>query len=1012
MATRREFRFREGASDKFWAVTLDGKKQTVQFGRTGTRGQEQEKKFPTAEAARSATDKLVAEKLKKGYVEVCKAGPAPKTPGPAKDLPPAPAPEPPQALAAPDRLTVTRSLDLDPVDWLWATWRPRRPLPRPGRAPAPFDLDACLAELKAKVQFRTHGWCDWGQLRLAQPLSREEAHFWMEALTRSRQNLWPSSLAEKLARQKFDGRVTGAEAAGRLRGMQQAWPNLLEPLYGALGDLLPPGEFVELAADDYVAGHPNMGGWALFTFEQSFWPYLTAEEAEQLRPVLRPHLDPQGWQPAPSGRVPEVYHIAALVGMHAEMRALVESWPDDKYNALKGYDVWVMPQRIVLGLGDARLVQTHMRRLRLHLRAPEYVRAWLAHTEFDGLDLVRDSILECRNKSDAEGLTKALALARAPEAAPFMLEVKLGSKASAVARAWLDEHAGNAIAGLIPVAPGRGKLAEAALDYLRQANAAGHGPFIEEQLGQAAPEAARKVRQEVLGAGEGPAPLDDAGTPGDMRAALAAVPPGKGPLPDWVRPANLRPLAVGDRRLNDAQVEVVLAALRQSTLDAPAPLVAVLKQHVAPAALDAFAWRLFELWLGEGAPSKERWALLAVGLLGGDACALGLTPYLRAWPGESQHQRAVAGLECLRAIGTDTALMQLNGIAQKLKFQGLKNKAREFMEAVARDKGLSRAELEDRIVPDLDLDPRGTRVLDFGPRRFTVVLGPDLAPLVKDEAGKLKADLPKPAARDDAEKANAAVAEWKLLKKQLREALRVQAPRLEQAMVTGRRWPVPQFEALLVRHPLLTNLARRLLWGAYDAGGHLTAAFRVTEDQACADAEDRPWKPDGAAAVGIVHPLHLTEEQRRAWGEVFADYELIAPFPQLGRPVYAVSPEEARGKVIDRMGRTKVPALALRGTLEKRGWTRGSAADHGVIQEFSKPFPGAGVTALLEIEPGIPLGLPDWTEDQKVERVFFLKGIYEPLCYPRHPEKDFVPLKRVDPVALSEVLGDLAALVP
>src|SRR6185312_3551948 len=143
------------------------------------------------------------------------------------------------------------------------------------------------------------------------------------------------------------------------------------------------------------------------------------------------------------------------------------------------------------------------------------------------------------------------------------------------------------------------------------------------------------------------------------------------------------------------------------------------------------------------------WALLAIGHLGGDGSALKLTPLLRAWPGESQHQRAVSGLECLRAIGSDTALMQLNGIAQKLKFQGLKKKAQEFMEAIATDRGMSRTQLEDRIVPDLDLDERGTRIFDFGSRQFTVVLDADLKPVVRDESGKLKSDLPKPGAKDD-----------------------------------------------------------------------------------------------------------------------------------------------------------------------------------------------------------------------------------------------------------------------
>jgi hypothetical protein len=354
--------------------------------------------------------------------------------------------------------------------------------------------------------------------------------------------------------------------------------------------------------------------------------------------------------------------------------------------------------------------------------------------------------------------------------------------------------------------------------------------------------------------------------------------------------------------------------------------------------------------------------------------------------------------------------MQLNGIAQKLKFQALKNKAKEFMEAIAKDKGLSREELEDRIVPDLDLDERGSRVFDFGGRQFRVVLGTDLAPLVRDEAGKAKGDLPKPGAKDDEQMANAAVEEWKLLKKQLREVLKVQAPRLEQAMVTGRRWPVESFEALLVRHPLMTNLARRLLWAGYDAKGKLVALFRVTEDQEYADAEDRPFAPKGIASVGIVHPLNLTDAQRAAWGQVFGDYEIIPPFPQLDRPVFAPEKAEAKAKTIDRLAKRKLPAMSLRGTLEKLGWLRGSASDHGMIQEFSKHFPGGGVSAILETDPGIPIGNPDWSEDQTVPRVFFLRGNYQSPDYPYHKEKDFVALGKVDAVAVSEVLADLALL--
>src|SRR4051794_12415667 len=203
--------------------------------------------------------------------------------------------------------------------------------------------------------------------------------------------------------------------------------------------------------------------------------------------------------------------------------------------------------------------------------------------------------------------------------------------------------------------------------------------------------------------------------------------------------------------------------------------------------------------MGEGAPAQNKWALQALGLLGGDAAALKLAPQIRAWPGSGQHKRAVWGLEVLRAIGTDTALMQLHDLAQRVRYKALKGRAELFMQAIAASRGLTRQQLEDRIVPDAGLDEAGGRTFDFGPRQFRLVFGPDLKPLVRDAAGKAKANLPKPSAKDDPEKARAALEAWAVLKKQVREALKVQSQRLEKLMIVGRRWSVAEFESRLVR---------------------------------------------------------------------------------------------------------------------------------------------------------------------------------------------------------------------
>jgi uncharacterized protein (TIGR02996 family) len=69
----RTFEFKDAKSNKFWHIELSGSSFTVTFGRIGTTGQTQTKTFANAATAKKEHDKLVAEKLKKGYVETTAA---------------------------------------------------------------------------------------------------------------------------------------------------------------------------------------------------------------------------------------------------------------------------------------------------------------------------------------------------------------------------------------------------------------------------------------------------------------------------------------------------------------------------------------------------------------------------------------------------------------------------------------------------------------------------------------------------------------------------------------------------------------------------------------------------------------------------------------------------------------------------------------------------------------------------------------------------------------------------
>jgi len=66
----RRFEFVVGNSAKFWQVTVSGTSVTVRYGRLGSDGQALDKEFPSNAAADGHLQRLIAQKLAKGYQEV------------------------------------------------------------------------------------------------------------------------------------------------------------------------------------------------------------------------------------------------------------------------------------------------------------------------------------------------------------------------------------------------------------------------------------------------------------------------------------------------------------------------------------------------------------------------------------------------------------------------------------------------------------------------------------------------------------------------------------------------------------------------------------------------------------------------------------------------------------------------------------------------------------------------------------------------------------------------------
>jgi uncharacterized protein (TIGR02996 family) len=67
------YEYSEGSSSKFWEINLSGKSFTTTYGKIGAKGQTTLKTFGSEAEAKKEYEKLVAEKVKKGYVPAGKA---------------------------------------------------------------------------------------------------------------------------------------------------------------------------------------------------------------------------------------------------------------------------------------------------------------------------------------------------------------------------------------------------------------------------------------------------------------------------------------------------------------------------------------------------------------------------------------------------------------------------------------------------------------------------------------------------------------------------------------------------------------------------------------------------------------------------------------------------------------------------------------------------------------------------------------------------------------------------
>ncbi|AKA68161.1 DUF4132 domain-containing protein [Clostridium scatologenes] len=416
-----------------------------------------------------------------------------------------------------------------------------------------------------------------------------------------------------------------------------------------------------------------------------------------------------------------------------------------------------------------------------------------------------------------------------------------------------------------------------------------------------------------------------------------------------------------------------------------------------------FANEVFDRWFEKGAESKKRWVLGFSAIHGEDEIVIKLEKDINNWAKNSRGAIASEAVKALALNGSSSALLVVDGISRKFKYKQVKKAAAEALDFAAEQMGVDREELSDKIVPNLGFDINGERIFDYGSRKFTVNLTPDLSIEVYDENKKKLKNLPSPGKRDDEEKAKEAHSEFKTFKKQLKTTVSTQTTRMDLALSNDRKWTKTTWMNLFVENPIMHQFAIGLIWGTY-RNSKLVDTFRYMEDGSFNTKDEDEFQLLDDCSIGLVHPLELNDEDLTLWNEQLENYEIVQPIGQLNRKTFTLTEKEKSMNYVDRFGGKIVNGLSLAGKLMNYGWYRGSVQDAGGYYELYKEDKNLSIGVELSFE-GLYVG--DENEDTTIYILrFYNSGTVErgSYIYDEIKKEHLLSLSKVPKKYFSEIL--------
>ncbi len=480
------------------------------------------------------------------------------------------------------------------------------------------------------------------------------------------------------------------------------------------------------------------------------------------------------------------------------------------------------------------------------------------------------------------------------------------------------------------------------------------------------------------------------------------------PIEHWLKEINFPKLykKTSGNELTETEIHFLLYRIsRMKDISIDAETLELIKAIDKTCSND-FAETLLQFFFDNGAEAKHKWCMTLASVLGNDKIIDTLKTKANSWLDNARPKMAEYAVQAIVLNASTKAFRIVDYFSRKYKSKSIGKTATLTFKSVAEFMGVSENDLSDAIIPDFGFESL-FKVFEIKGDEYRAFIDNDFKIAFLNEDNLLLNALPKGASLELKN-------EFKNIAKEIKETVRAQTPRLESCLVTQRFWTSEKWKALFLNNPVMFVYAVHLIWGIYDEHNILQKTFAVQEDQTLINKDGNEINLESDKKIGIVHPLLLETETVSYWKNYLFDLELPTVFPQLERKIFKTTNADKKIKISNNYRGVKLNAFTFIGTLDKKGWSRGSVGDGGNILSYYKTFTYENITAIIEQIGVVNIGY--YEEPAILGGLMFVTGNkirFGSYFYDEPGDENdtrLINFGDVPPIIYSEVIADMETL--